>query len=125
MEVYVIVKKTPIDKKNSNDITFNTVNAVVASEELANECINLALANKDEDRKYKDATYAVEPWWVQDTITGIPRTNGISVHAFVEQTQLNKAMQVLKDNGIDEDECEIVLQALGYALLDTELFPTS
>ena len=43
--------------------------------------------------------------------------------AFIDQTRLDKAMQILKDNGIDEDECEIVLQALGYALLDTELFP--
>ena len=43
--------------------------------------------------------------------------------AFIDQTRLDKAMQILKDNGIDEDECEIVLQALGYALLDAELFP--
>lgn len=29
--------------------------------------------------------------------------------------------QVLIDNGIDEDEVDIVLQAIGYTLLDTEL----
>lgn len=37
--------------------------------------------------------------------------------------QLEKAKQILVDNGIEEDEVETVLQALGYALLDVELFP--
>lgn len=32
------------------------------------------------------------------------------------------AEQCLIDNGIDEDEVETVLQALGYILLDTELY---
>lgn len=34
-----------------------------------------------------------------------------------------KAEQVLKDNGIDEDEVQTVLQAIGYTLLDCELYP--
>ena len=29
---------------------------------------------------------------------------------------------VFVDNGIDEDEAETVLQAIGYTLIDTELF---
>ena len=33
------------------------------------------------------------------------------------------AEQVLVDNGIEADEAGIVLQAIGYALLDTELYP--
>lgn len=37
--------------------------------------------------------------------------------------KLQKAMQCLEDNGIEEDECRTVLQALGYILLDAELFP--
>lgn len=37
--------------------------------------------------------------------------------------QLEKAKQILVDNGIEEDEVETVLQALGYALFDIELFP--
>lgn len=37
--------------------------------------------------------------------------------------QVNAAMQVLIDNGIEEDEAATVLQALGYVLLNTELFP--
>lgn len=32
-----------------------------------------------------------------------------------------KAMQCLVDNGVDEDDAPIVLQALGYILLDEEL----
>ena len=33
------------------------------------------------------------------------------------------AKQVLIDNGIEEDEADVVLQAIGYTLLDTELYP--
>lgn len=35
----------------------------------------------------------------------------------------NRAEQCLIDNGIDKDEACVVLQALGYILLDTELYP--
>jgi hypothetical protein len=31
--------------------------------------------------------------------------------------------QVLIDNGIEEDEASTVLQAIGYSLLNTELYP--
>ena len=34
-----------------------------------------------------------------------------------------RAEQVLKDNGIEEDEVQTVLQAIGYTLLDCELYP--
>jgi hypothetical protein len=33
------------------------------------------------------------------------------------------AEKVLVDNGIDEDEASTVLQAIGYVLMDTELYP--
>ena len=36
---------------------------------------------------------------------------------------LEKAKQILVDNGVEGDEAEIVLQAIGYALIDTELYP--
>lgn len=36
-----------------------------------------------------------------------------------------KAEQILIDNGIEPDEASIVLQAIGYALLDIELYPES
>ena len=41
----------------------------------------------------------------------------------ISENKLKKAEQVLIDNGIDEDDVEIVLQALGYVLLDEELYP--
>lgn len=33
------------------------------------------------------------------------------------------AEKILIDNGIDDDEASTVLQAIGYALLDIELYP--
>lgn len=36
---------------------------------------------------------------------------------------IKKSEQVLVDNGIEEDEADTVLQAIGYTLLDTELYP--
>ncbi len=41
----------------------------------------------------------------------------------VSEEDVAKAQQVLIDNGIDEDEADCVLQALGYALLGVELYP--
>ena len=37
--------------------------------------------------------------------------------------QIKAAEQVLIDNGIDPDEADIVLQAIGYTLCDIELYP--
>lgn len=36
--------------------------------------------------------------------------------------RIAKAEQILIDNGIDIDEAPIVLQALGYVLMDEELY---
>lgn len=49
-------------------------------------------------------------------------------YAFVDAVivtpeKLAAAEKVLADNGIDPDETETVLQALGYVLLGTELYP--
>lgn len=38
-------------------------------------------------------------------------------------TNRSKAEQCLVDNGIEPDEAPVVLQALGYILLDEELYP--
>ena len=40
-----------------------------------------------------------------------------------KQESIRKAEQVLIDNGIEPDEAPVVLQALGYVLLDEELYP--
>jgi len=39
----------------------------------------------------------------------------------VSKHQIDAALKVLTDNGIEADEAPIVLQALGYALLNREL----
>ncbi len=41
----------------------------------------------------------------------------------ITEEQVNKALQCLIDNGIDEDDAYEILTALGYILLDEELFP--
>lgn len=43
--------------------------------------------------------------------------------AGIPNTSIQKAEQILVDNGIEQDEAATVLQALGYALLDKELYP--
>ena len=45
----------------------------------------------------------------------------IDIH--ISSDHISKAKEILVDNGIDEDEADMVLQAVGYALLDTELYP--
>ena len=45
------------------------------------------------------------------------------VNVLITEENLRKAEKVLIDNGIDEDEAETVLQAIGYTLLDEELYP--
>lgn len=41
----------------------------------------------------------------------------------ISPEQIQKAEQVLIDNGIETDEAQTVLQAIGYVLLDTGLYP--
>lgn len=48
----------------------------------------------------------------------------------IDETKFKKAAQRLIDNGIEPDEAETVLQAigyilLGYTLLDKELYPAT
>ena len=40
----------------------------------------------------------------------------------IDETKLKKAAQRLIDNGLEPDEAETVMQALGYILLDKELY---
>lgn len=41
----------------------------------------------------------------------------------IAKESIMKAEQCLVDNGIEPDEVCVVLQALGYILLDEELYP--
>ena len=40
-----------------------------------------------------------------------------------DEERLKATEKVLVDNGIEADEADTVLQAIGYVLLDTELYP--
>ena len=40
---------------------------------------------------------------------------------YLSESDIDKACLCLRDNGIDEDEIDTVLQALCYILLDTEI----
>lgn len=40
----------------------------------------------------------------------------------ITDENIKRTMQVLRDNGMDEDQAHIVLQAIGYTLLEVELF---
>jgi hypothetical protein len=46
----------------------------------------------------------------------------IKVSTTITEENIANAINCLIDNGIDESEAEIVLQAIGYTLIDTELF---
>lgn len=41
----------------------------------------------------------------------------------IKKSNIVDSLRVLVNNGIDPDEAECVLQAIGYTLLEEELFP--
>jgi len=47
----------------------------------------------------------------------------IYINRFIEEEDLQRAEQILVDNGIEKDEVKVVLQAIGYTLLNKELYP--
>jgi len=47
----------------------------------------------------------------------------IEINTTITFDNLLNTIKVLTDNGIEADEATTVLQAIGYTLLDTELFP--
>ena len=47
----------------------------------------------------------------------------IYIRKEIDDYDIERAERVLIDNGIEPDEAEVVLQAIGYVLLDTELYP--
>lgn len=47
----------------------------------------------------------------------------IQITKTITKGDIERAEKVLSDNGIETDEVATVLQAIGYVLLDTELYP--
>jgi len=43
-------------------------------------------------------------------------------NGLISEEKILAAEAVLVDNGIDPEEADVVLQAIGYTLLDTELY---
>lgn len=64
-----------------------------------------------------------EDFYSFEVKSSLKENNPIFVLNFIKTKNLRKAEKVLIDNGIDEDEAETVLQAIGYTLLDEELYP--
>ena len=60
----------------------------------------------------EDDSYACE-WNIEEVDFAMPLIN---------KSKMEAAEKVLVDNGIEEDEASTVLQAVGYTLLDTELY---
>lgn len=51
----------------------------------------------------------------------IPK-NKILVGREIEADDIIRCQQILEDNGIEPDEVDTVMQAIGYALLDEEFY---
>ena len=62
------------------------------------------------DKLSADDVYFIDPEEIEEITYELP-----------DAEHIRKALQVLVDNGIEEDEAPIVLQAIGYTLLDEEL----
>lgn len=50
-------------------------------------------------------------------------TTRVQLITDITPEHIRRAEQVLSDNGVEPDECQTVLQAIGYTLLDAELYP--
>ena len=77
--------------------------------------------------------YTFEVEGLEDTTKYIKEENGncnddevvYNNEVVITKGIIEKAEQVLIDNGIEKDEAWVVLQALGYVLFDGELYPES
>lgn len=67
-----------------------------------------------------DALYAISRYLpkIADSLEKIAASNKSISNEAIEKTK-----QVLIDNGVDDDEADTVLQAIGYTLLNVELQP--
>ena len=83
---------------------------------LCNNCIA---------REYCDAAAKREALWeeILNEIAALTKETDKAEDMLIKN--LPKAEQCLIDNGIESDEAPTVLQALGYILLDKELYPNN
>lgn len=70
-----------------------------------------------------DSNVFIDIYELKTDINSFPyREETIEFHSNISKEDIVAAEKVLLDNGIDADEVQVVLQALGYALLDLELY---
>ena len=70
-----------------------------------------------------DSNVFIDIYELKADINSFPyREETIEFHSNISKEDIVAAEKVLLDNGIDTDEVQVVLQALGYALLDLELY---
>lgn len=50
------------------------------------------------------------------------RENDLVFRSLISKEDVQNTEQVLIDNGIEPDEVQVVLQAIGYTLLDLEIY---
>lgn len=65
--------------------------------------------------------YSIEHAWPSE-LELVEEETPLFVQANITKHDIARAEEVLIDNGIDEDEAQVVLQAIGYTLLNTELY---
>ena len=62
--------------------------------------------------------------YVKNILKKEEKGTGIAVRRTnITPEDIKRTKKVLIDNGIEEDEVDSVLQAIGYTLIDTELYP--
>lgn len=102
-----------IDYETPDCTLFHTISEILGEVELDNDLESHILDSGQVDFSEKGVIRIV----FSEKIKFYEPIKEISVSA------RDKAVKVLIDNGIEEDEAETVLQAVGYVLLDKELFP--
>lgn len=104
--------------------------------ELANECPIFSMGNNNPRTAERQTIYGDVLDWVRDQIGykdhfiatmiighWVCAMDARQLTRTISQDNITRAEKVLVDNGIDEDEADCVLQAIGYTLLDEELYP--
>lgn len=123
MKSYIV---TAVDTSDTCDGKARVLSAC-ATPEQANEFVKRDIEKWADDRAGEgievdfdrmrahydyDSSYGCE-WNIEE----------VDIEPYDYKKNLSATEQILVDNGIDEDEASTVLQAIGYSLLNTELYP--
>ena len=84
-----------------------------------NECTGLYVEIFEDDFEFYEVVDPNVPTEPVNTKHGIK----INVETEIDLDKIEAAKKVLSDNGVDKEELDIVMQALGYTLLNVELDP--